>query len=524
MPSGRPAFVSLKPPSPGPSLRRVLARAAAAVPAAWLVGGAVRDLLIDREPADLDLLTKGDAQAAAEALAAAFGAHAFRLDEAREQWRVALPQEGSVQAIDVTHAEDLAADLRRRDFTVDALAAPIEPGGGLGDVRDETGGLDDLDARLLRMTGEAALRDDPLRLLRAVRLAVELSFGIEAETEAAIRRLAPHLASAAAERQRDELVRILATPVAARGLRLMDSLGLLEQMLPELLSGRGVEQPYQHHYWDVFDHSIEAVAALDELLPHRAAPGPDSDGRPSWFRGEFRAGLRQFQVDAYLGQRAGGQSRLVLLKLAGLLHDVAKPETKAVQPDGRIRFFGHSELGAAKAERICRRLRFGNRETRFVSRLVEEHLRPAQLSQDGLPTRRAVYRFFRDLEEAAPACLLLSLADAAAARGPRLQAERWRGLVAYVANVLEHGLTPEAPSQRPQRLIDGTELMAALGLQPGPEVGRLLAAIEEAQALGEIATREDALGYARRLAASPPAAAATPTQAKAGTDGEDTHE
>ncbi|HWO72398.1 MAG TPA: HD domain-containing protein, partial [Dehalococcoidia bacterium] len=414
--------------------------------------------------------------------------------------------------IDITHADDLAEDLRRRDFTVNALASQLGPQGRLGDVRDETGGLEDLAGRRLRMTGEAALRDDPLRLLRAARLAVELGFTIEDETAAAVRRLAPHLASVAAERQRDELVRILATPVAARGLRLMDSLGLLEQMLPELAAGRGVEQPHQHHYWDVFEHSIETVAALDEFLPHKAASKAGSEGR-SWFREAFQAELQRFGLDAYLEQRSGGHDRLVLLKLAGLLHDVSKPETKAVQPDGRIRFFGHAELGAAKAERICRRLRFGNRESRFISRLVEEHLRPMQLSQDGLPTRRAVYRFFRDLGDAAPACLLLSLADAAAARGPRLQPERWRGLVAYIGYVLEHGLTPEAPSERAPRLVDGTELMAALELQPGPEVGRLLAAIEEAQALGEVATKEEAIEYARRMAASPPAAAASRSRA-----------
>jgi poly(A) polymerase len=215
----------------------------------------------------------------------------------------------------------------------------------------------------------------------------------------------------------------------------------------------------------------------------------------------FRDILSDFNLDTYLDTPVGGHSRRVLLKLAGLLHDVSKPETKAEQPDGRIRFLGHPQQGAAKAETICTRLRFGNRETHFVSLLVEEHLRPTQLSQAGeLPSKRALYRFFRDLGDAAPACLFLSLADAAAAQGPRLEKERWAGHVAYVRWVLQNGLQPQDnPAQPTQRLVDGEALMAALNLEPGPEVGRLLAAIDEAHAVGELSTQPEALDLARKL-------------------------
>ncbi len=191
----------------------------------------------------------------------------------------------------------------------------------------------------------------------------------------------------------------------------------------------------------------------------------------------------------------------MLLKLAGLLHDVSKPETKAVQADGRIRFLGHPEQGAFKAQTICERLRFSNSEARFVSLLVEEHLRPTMLAQPGEPpSRRALYRFQRDLGEAMPACLILSLADAAAATGPRLQQERWQGHVAYCRYVLYEASRIDSPVQgQRKRLVDGNELMSELGMEPGPELGQVLSQLDEAQAVGEIETRAEAIEYARTL-------------------------
>jgi putative nucleotidyltransferase with HDIG domain len=207
-----------------------------------------------------------------------------------------------------------------------------------------------------------------------------------------------------------------------------------------------------------------------------------------------------FDVAGYMGERHGGQSRLTLTKLATLLHDISKPETKRMEADGRIRFLGHPEQGAVKARAVCERFHFGNHETRFVASLVEEHLRPTMLAQGDLPSRRALYRFFRDLEDAAPACLVLSLADAAAATGPRLQQQRWRGHVAYAYYVLHGGSELEtARDGKRERLLDGHGLIDALGLEPGPEVGRILAVLDEAQALGEITTRDEALELANRV-------------------------
>jgi poly(A) polymerase len=502
------------------ALQSLLATLHDLLPGAWLVGGAVRDLAAGRTPIDLDVALPADARSAAGAIAASLGGTAFPLDIERGIARVALEDASIVAYIDVTSfSNGIEADLARRDFTIDAMAAQLRPDGDLGAVLDPHGGLQDLAQNCLRMVSDAVFTDDPLRLLRGVRLAVELDCEIDAATVETMRRDASLLPKAAFERQRDELLRMLETPRAAVAVRLLDALGLLDIVLPELTPARDTEQPPSHHFWDVFNHSVETLAALDQMLasePVRASKRNKqyaslvSQQRP-WLRREIEEQLAWFDLVSYLGERPAGASRRALLKLAGLLHDVSKPETKTVDSKG-THFYGHPEQGAVKAGTICRRLRLGNRDVAFVAKLVEEHLRPTQLAERRtLPSHRAVYRFFRDLGDAAPACLLLTLADATGATGPRLLPERWRGHVAYVSHVLSEGLAQVEEQAAQPKLIDGRELMQTLGLPQGPAVGRLLNAIDEARAAGEVSTREEAVALAQALLKSGPQAASQTT-------------
>jgi putative nucleotidyltransferase with HDIG domain len=276
----------------------------------------------------------------------------------------------------------------------------------------------------------------------------------------------------------------------------MDRLGLLDVELPEVCAGRGVTQPVEHYY-DVFGHALATVDVLDGLLC--GAP-PEGGLRPVWEA--LQEAFAFADLRAYLDEEpVPGRSRKALLKLAGLLHDVAKPDARASDESGRIRFFGHAELGARVAQRIMRRLRFSHRETAWVVTLVEEHLRPLQLASPGeTPTRRALARFFRDTGDAATGLLLLSLADHLAARGPMASEAAWRAHIAYLAWVLRARFEDER-LVRPPRLVSGHDVMAALGIGPGPEVGRVLRAVEEAQEAGDVTTREEALTLIRRLAA-----------------------
>jgi poly(A) polymerase len=387
--------------------------------------------------------------------------------------------------------------LCSRDYSVNAMAAAIEEDGSIGELIDPTGGLADLEGKRIRLVSVENLRDDPLRLLRAARIATELDFEVEDGTAGAILAMASQLKASAAERQRDELVRILASPRAARGVRLMDRLGLLSQVLPELDPARGVDQPGEHHYYDVFNHSVECLAVLDAVV----STDPEDDGTGILrMREIFDEALEWYPVREYLDTRVQTQPRHVLLKLAGLLHDVSKPETKSVEPSGKIRFLGHPEKGATKAAEICRRLRFGNAEGEFVALLVEEHLRPTMLAKPGEPpSKRALFKFFRDLGDAGPACLFLMLGDGAAAAGPRLTRDSWIRRVSYVSYLLERYDEISRTEETTPRLVSGRDLMAGLQIEQGPMVGRLMHDVEEAIGAGEIMTREDAIEYARTL-------------------------
>jgi putative nucleotidyltransferase with HDIG domain len=468
--------------------------------ALYVVGGTVRDALLGRESHDLDVAADRDAISLARHLAAALGGHFVELDDVNAIARVVLDA-GAVRYIDVAQVQGaLEDDMRRRDFTVDALAVAA----GTTGVIDVTGGVADIGARSLRMTSPAVFDADPLRLLRGARIAAELHLSIDPATEREIAARAATVTSAAGERIRDELARIFALDDAYSALRLLDRLGLLDAILPELVAGRGVTQPGPFHAYDVLEHNLHAVDALDVML---APSRPDRPDCGLWSTLWETFAWREESLRAYLAaEMSEGRTRASVLKFAALLHDIAKPQTRTLTDDGNAHFYGHAELGAEIAGRIMRRLRFSAAEVRFVATLVEQHLRPVQLAPVGVaPTRRALYRFHRDLGDAAEAALLLSLADAASVRGLTGAAageasEPWLHHVRYMNSLLVRSIEEEG-ILHPPRLITGRDIMARLALPEGPLIGRILEAIREAQATGEVRDAGDALALARRLAA-----------------------
>ncbi len=459
---------------------------------AWVAGGAVRDALLGREPADLDLAVDvEDIGELARAIARGAGAAAVTLDAERDVHRVASRDDAA--SIDLTPADGgIGPDLLRRDFTINAMALPLQlwPNVAPSQVVDPAGGLEDLRAKRLRAVSEEVLAADPVRMARAVRLCAELGFEMEPQTAAWTAAGAGRITSSAGERVRDELVRLMRPPGTARHLRLLDRLGLLTQIIPELEAARGAGQP-KEHYWDVLEHSLEAVGKVQGVL-HIEPLVPHPEPMISW--GERDAAY----ADEAIG---GGRTRADALRLAALLHDVAKPACKTVEADGRIRFLGHPKAGAVMTEGVMERLCFSNRERRLVAVMVREHLRPEMISRepDG-PSRRALYRYFRDAGDAAIDTLYLSYADFLAAKGPRLDPANWAAYAERIHGILVayYSRVSEAPAPR---IVDGHDLMGALGLEPGPIIGRLMETLREAQAAGEIETRPQAIALAGKLLA-----------------------
>jgi poly(A) polymerase len=418
------------------------------------------------------------------------GGSYIALDPARQVARVVLPWRGERWVLDFTGFQgELYRELARRDFTVDALAVPLlEALGGQAEVIDYFHGMEDLAARRLRALNDEVFQADPVRMLRAVRLAGSLEFTIDSATSAALRRDSPLLTRSAPERLREEFMRLLSLPQGSGLLRVMDQVGLLTTLLPELEAARDVEQP-KEHYWDVLEHSLATVRMVEAVLRASGKTGNIVLVEVPWT--PLLADYFAFPVGAF--------PRSTLVKLAGLLHDIGKPQTKRLEPDGRVRFLGHQNLGAAMSRGILQRLRFSRQEVATVEGMVLHHLRPGLMSGAlPLPTRRAIYRYYRDVGDVAIDTLYLALADYLAARGPRLDPNDWLAFAGKIRYVLRDRLQ-QREQGAPARLVSGHDLLQELALTPGPLVGALLEGIREAQATGEVKSREEALAYAQHL-------------------------
>jgi poly(A) polymerase len=485
-----------------PLVQVVVAMCAERNVAACVVGGAVRDLLLGRPVHDWDFVVERDAIPLARATANRLGAAFFPLDEERDTGRVvAWAADGARTFLDfaLRRGPDWRADLEARDLTVNAIALPL----GASDVIDLFGGQADLDARLIRAVTGRSFRDDPARTMRAVRLASELGFQIEPQTAIWIRRDACLLANVSAERVRDELAKLLARPDAFAGIRQMDELELLVQVLPEVAALRGVEQTAPHH-WPVLDHTLFALSALERVVDAGQARWPASYvNAPEFVWDDLARTLADYRelLAAHLTRPLGDDRPvLVALKLATLLHDCAKPQTRTVDEQGRTHFYDHENMGASIAAERVRALRFTNVEVERVRLDVAHHMRLQQLADatEGV-TRRAAYRFFRDVGEAGVDVLLLALADHIATYGPDVQRERWGRRIKAAGKLLAEYWARLAENVAPPPLVSGHDLMSELGLPPGKRIGELLEAIREAQSAGEIATREDALALVKSL-------------------------
>ncbi len=440
---------------------------------------------------DIDIAVQADSLSLAKDLSKALPASYIPLSPSHKVARITVPsaQGGNGWVIDISSIEgSIFDDLARRDFSVDALALALEEWGTPSwqdRILDPFGGKLDLSQGVIRAIKPSVFQEDPARLLRGVRLAAKLGFRIDPSTTELITRDAHLISSTAGERVRDEFLAILSLDGAKVHLETLDELGLLCCIISELGITKAIEQP-KEHYWDVFGHSIHTVEGVE-----RVVSGCEGDFASSVV--PWNAGMEE----RFAQEVSDGYTRLTILKLGALLHDIAKPQTKMVDAKGKTRFLGHHTLGASMSEGILHRLRLSNRGVEMICGMVENHLRPTQMSQGGeLPTPKAVYRYFRDVEDVAIDTLYLNLADHLAARGPDLEMEGWLRHVGIVKHILEVGTREQSPEKMP-RLITGNDLIHEFGITPGPLIGALLEGVKEAQAGREIDTREKALAWAK---------------------------
>ncbi|MBA3530951.1 MAG: HDIG domain-containing protein [Ardenticatenales bacterium] len=455
---------------------------------AWLVGGATRDILLGRSVKDFDFVIAGDGLHWARCIARELKGAFVALDEERLVGRVVIKHEGKPLWIDVARfrgASDqgdgvsLEEDLSLRDFTVNAIA--LEP--LTGSVVDPTGGGADLGSATLRATGPRAFQDDPLRILRGIRLHATHHLIIETATWEAMRSSAPALSGIAAERVREEWLQLLAPSGAMARIALLDDLKVLDVLLPELVQGKGVTQSSPHSH-DVFGHNLLVLDAIEGLWPWVESGG--------FWQGELARFVEP--MTTHLQEPLAHElPRWLLLKHVALLHDVAKPTTRTVGKDGRIHFYGHDQVGAKMMGEIMRRMKFSTACVQYAEQVLFHHLRPLGLSQHLPPSDRSVYRFYRDVSHDGPDIALHSMADQ---RGKAFATDRVE-VVAVVTRLLEAYF--EAPERfvRPVPLLDGNDVMALTNLR-GPAVGIMLERLREAQAQQRIRTRAEAERFVQR--------------------------
>jgi poly(A) polymerase len=422
---------------------------------AYFAGGCVRDLLLGREPADYDVATDATPTQVMQifpqtfAVGEQFGV--VLIPETNKATGVPTRQATTIEVAtfrqdvaysdgrhpdEVRFTKDPKEDAQRRDFTINGMM--LDPANN--EVLDFVGGRDDLRAGIIRAIGDPERRftEDKLRMLRAVRFAARLAYQIDPATMAAIQKLALKIHQVSCERVRDELTRMLTEGQARPAFELLDKTKLLPEVLPEIAAMKGVQQPPQYHpEGDVFVHTL----LLLQKLPRGASK---------------------------------------TLAWGALLHDVGKPPTFRIAPD-RIRFDGHVAIGVRMAAEICRRLRFSNGETDQILALVDNHMRFGQVERMNQSTLKKFLRlpaFDEHLE--------LHRIDCLSSHGQ---------LDAYeFAREQLHSIPPE--SIRPAPLITGRDLIEA-GYEPGPRFKEILAAVEDAQLEGRLASREAAMEYVR---------------------------
>ncbi|MGB9741929.1 MAG: CCA tRNA nucleotidyltransferase [bacterium] len=422
--------------------------------ACYLVGGALRDILLNREPHDFDFAVAGSGIEFAREFARRIRGKLVVLSESDDEARVVYRKK-VILDFNGIGSGPIDLDLRRRDFTINALAWELPDGGAL---IDRFRGMEDLKNRIIRPVTQDSLAQDPLRLLRAFRLAGELGFTVAEEVEVQGQRLS--LARTAPERIGMEFIRILEAPSGTRFVEKLATMGRLGEMIPELAPLLEDEE--------LFQHTLRTCYKIEELLTD---PGFFARFGPEW--------------DSYFQSQPW---RRALLKLAGLLHDIAKPHTRFINESGETHFYGHDSLGARLVVKIgYERLRLSRLQVRMVRTLVKEHMRLHLLATAPELSDRAIRRYFRDLGTEAFGLMLLCYADGWATAGRTVH--------------LEHTITrmlnqhrAEAAKKRIKRLVTGNDLIA-LGMKPGPVFKVILQELEDLQVEGKITSREEGIEY-----------------------------
>ncbi len=440
---------------------------------AYIVGGSTRDLLLDRCPTDYDIAVSQNPELFAKEIAAFHHGTLVPLgDSTQRVYRVVA---GDL-IFDITRliGDDIYIDMKRRDFTINAMAIELTS----GKLIDVVGGQEDLRQSRVRMVSQTAFKDDPIRLLRAYRLAGTFGFDIGQETATAVQRDCGHIHHCAGERIRSEFIKILSLSSSYLYIRQMAENGLLTSIFPELSSLKNCHQS-KHHEYDAYEHTLSAFAQLEKRFAYQQM-------------------ARQIGIVFFLTEQYPAD--IPLLKFALLLHDIGKPICRTVSENGEIHFYGHEKNGVDLFDTIAQRLRLSSKESKFISHLIGHHMRPYQLftaQQKGPLSAKGITRFFMKCAPQIPHLLIHALADFEG-KGAGRQDEL-KAFEGFSKNLMESYRNGFLPKTAEPPLISGHDLITTFGLKPSPLFSKILTHVETARLSDEALDRSAALKLVREM-------------------------
>lgn len=466
----------------------------------YLVGGAVRDVLLGKPLHDMDFAMGGNPTTLARRLAKHLKAGFFVLDDDRHTTRVVYyDSQGQFFPLDFVQfsGQNLMEDLSNRDFTINAMAVPVDQ---LTQVIDPLGGQSDLEKGVLRACSEHALFDDPVRVLRGVRLAVQFNLDYAPGLEQALQEAGPQLIRTSSERQRDEFFRLLSGSDPAKGLEHFQRLGILKILIPVLAELEAIPAAKEHPQ-SMLSHAIKTVEKYHALLLF-LKPGQQGIADMDWMMQTARGALGKFSLEIetfFRDEVTPGRDKPSLAFFGTLLHELGTSGTSTGPKEQRILQHNHYEKGAQPAFAIAKQLTLSTAESHWVQTLVQHHMDLLPFVADRkIPDQRAIFHFFKQTGDVGVAIALHFLADAMALKDQNLDQERWRWYLSVVEAVLSAWWEKHSVVVKPTLLLDGFDLQDEFGLMPGKTIGALLSQLEEEQASGTIINSEQARDFIRK--------------------------
>lgn len=451
----------------------------------YLVGGSVRDFLMGKSFIDRDITIR-NAKSFAQNLAEKFDGYFVPLDETNNIYRVVLKDKINYLDISELQGASIKDDLLRRDFTINAIAYDLSK----NEFIDITGGINDLENKILRHIKDENFEEDPLRVLRAFRFYATTGFTMDETLKSAISKYKSLLSQPAKERINYEIMKLFGGKYTSKALLLMDEFGILEEIFPSVKEMKKVP-PNTHHHLDLFHHVVETVRNIEELYEQAHFEHLD-------------------RIDF------GGFPRINHLKLAGFLHDIGKFSTWTIEggkcrgecevcpQDSRYcgirhRFIKHDDVGAKMCKPFLRDLKFSNKQIDYISLMIKKHIYPSNVVASPELNNKVMMRYIRKMEDNVIDNIILAKADRLSARGEAITEEMVKENLEGLDKLLQFYLNEKDNLKPLPKLLDGFEVMQILNIPQGPKLGEILNELKEGQINGDIITKDDAIDFIKKI-------------------------